>query len=491
MARTTPHLLLSRHHIYYFRLAIPLGLRSHARGRREIRLSLQTRDRRLAIIRAHQLSAYAKLHLWHAIDKKEGGGMAFDPASIRKLNVKISEGGYELSDIKPGEEDLALLLAKKLQGELVQGNPSPAAEPARKLSSITFSELFLKFADERKRGGEWSTKTEKEFASSINLVKELMGDLPLHQITRECMRGVKEDLLLVPPRVRIMRDTKNFPVKFVVDLQKSKKAQGKEIIVLDGSTINNNLGRIHSVFQWARDQGYMTENPVSNMQIKVSDREAKRLPFELDEVKKIFKSPIFLERKYRKPFQYWGPTIAIYGGMRLNEIAQLHLEDIREEHGILVFDVNAKELSSQVATYKKLKTQTSKRLVPVHSKLKHLGLIDYVEHLKRAGQIRLFPELKYKKDEGYGRRLGDWFNNTLLVDLQIKSKLKVFHSLRHNVGGCLQNAGVMETEVQGILGHAHQSESFKTYGTGYLPERLLPAIEKLDYGLEHQPFRTP
>ncbi len=487
MARTTPHLLLSRHCIFYFRLAIPQRLRDAVGGRREVRISLATRDRSLAIIRAHQLSAFAKAQLLQALtaeDKTTGGSMGLDSKIIQKMNL-VMPSGHQITDIKPGEEASALALVEKLNGMIAGVNPSHTQSSlAPKQNAITFSELFQKFGEERARGGKWSEKTKKEFTGSVKLAIALMGDLPVDQITRERIRALKDDLMFVPPRARIMPKTRETAVKLMVLTQKSRSLDGGKIQVLSASTINNILGRFHSVFGWARDHGYMTDNPVSGMQIEVSDNEPKRLPFEPDELKTIFRSPIFMEGKYRKPFQYWGPMIAIYSGLRLNEIAQLHLKDIRDVDGVMVLDINA------AGGGKKLKTKTSKRLVPVHPILKKLGLIDYAESLKKAGQDRLFPELKYKKDEGYGRRLGDWFNNTLLVDLQIKSKTKVFHSLRHNVATRLQNAHVQESVVQAILGHAHQSESFNRYASGYLPEILLPAVEKLDFGLEHMPFRS-
>ena len=75
--------------------------------------------------------------------------------------------------------------------------------------------------------------------------------------------------------------------------------------------------------------------------------------------------------------------------MRQDEIAQLHLDDIRQdEEGIWLIDVNDRG-------DKKVKTKSARRLIPIHPFIANeLRLPDYVEGLKGQGETRLFPELK-------------------------------------------------------------------------------------------------
>ena len=82
----------------------------------------------------------------------------------------------------------------------------------------------------------------------------------------------------------------------------------------------------------------------------------------------------------------WVPLIGMYSGMRLNEICQLQLTDIREsKDGIPYFDVT----DSDDPQNKRKKNDNSKRAVPIHPELVSLGLLQYVEELNRAR--RVFP----------------------------------------------------------------------------------------------------
>ena len=57
--RIAAYLRLSRHGIYYFRIIVPMALRSRWRGRPEIKISLKTRDLRQALVRARDLAEAA------------------------------------------------------------------------------------------------------------------------------------------------------------------------------------------------------------------------------------------------------------------------------------------------------------------------------------------------------------------------------------------------------------------------------------------------
>jgi len=110
--------------------------------------------------------------------------------------------------------------------------------------------------------------------------------------------------------------------------------------------------------------------------------------------------------KARTPHNYRIPLIGLTSGMRINEICQLFLDDLREVEGVLCFDINKKK-------EKRLKTTSSARLIPVHPELVQLGLIEYANKLKDAGHDRLFPLLKsgirgYSTD--FGKNISKYLN---------------------------------------------------------------------------------
>ena len=121
-----------------------------------------------------------------------------------------------------------------------------------------------------------------------------------------------------------------------------------------------------------------------------------RAPFTKEDLEKLLRSNEYVNDKYRKSYQFWIPIIALFTGMRQDEIAQLHLDDIRQDgEGVWLIDVNDKG-------DKKVKTKSARRLIPIHAFIvNELKLPEYIEVLKGEGEKRLFPELKKGRDAYY------------------------------------------------------------------------------------------
>lgn len=104
----------------------------------------------------------------------------------------------------------------------------------------------------------------------------------------------------------------------------------------------------------------------------------KRLPFSSDDLCRLFQSDSYLKGQIKRASEYWIPLIALYTGARLAEIAQLHCSDIYEEQAVWVFDLNDEG-------DKQLKSDNSRRLVPIHSTLLELGLLDFLNRPGKRG----------------------------------------------------------------------------------------------------------
>jgi site-specific recombinase XerD len=98
-------------------------------------------------------------------------------------------------------------------------------------------------------------------------------------------------------------------------------------------TINKTLTRVGSLFKYALQEGfYEGQNPATEMNLPMSKfEEDNRAPFTKDELEKLMRSTEYVNDKHRKSYQFWMPIIALFTGMRQIEIAQFHLEDIRQE----------------------------------------------------------------------------------------------------------------------------------------------------------------
>ena len=155
----------------------------------------------------------------------------------------------------------------------------------------------------------------------------------------------------------------------------------------------------------------------------------------LDELEKLFRHQQ-MERyaSNRSTAHYcWLPLIGLYTGARINEICQLNpLTDIIQdkETGVHYFHfTDDGETISGVD--KSIKTKSSKRIVPIHSKLLELGFLDYVGKIKQSNQKILFIEWEPRNSKA-SANASKWFIRYLakigLSDETKGGRLSGFHS---------------------------------------------------------------
>jgi integrase len=156
-------------------------------------------------------------------------------------------------------------------------------------------------------------------------------------------------------------------------------------------------------------------------------------------------------------------AIAAYSGMRINEIASLKSDNIREVEGVLCFEV----LEG--------KTANASRLIPCHSAIKTMVL----ERCQKPHNGFLFYRASVTKRED-GKR-SSWHVNRfgrLKRDILPGQENKVFHSYRHAVISKLNAAGVDESRIALLAGHSFgETESFKTYSKS-VPERIVKELKE-------------
>jgi integrase len=203
-------------------------------------------------------------------------------------------------------------------------------------------------------------------------------------------------------------------------------------------------------------------------------------PFTLPELQAIF-DPLKFEttpaRHSPDTAMPWISLIALYSGLRLEEVAQMDVADIHEQDGILCFDVHN-------GARHQLKNETSARLVPVHSALLSFGLLRYRDSLPHDG--RLFPGLVARGSKGnkLSARAGEMFRKHIdrlgIREKAEQEKRKVcFHSFRKNAGGSMERHGASESDAGRVLGHA-LGMTFGTYSRPVL-ERVQDTVERIRY----------
>ncbi|MDH4203321.1 MAG: site-specific integrase [Phycisphaerae bacterium] len=331
-------------------------------------------------------------------------------------------------------------------------------------SSAVISKVFDAYALEMEQGKRWRPKTNLENRAMFNCLVEICGDRPISEFNKALARDFKTQLVKYPKN---RHKDERYREKSLEDIWRMP-----EVETISVSTTNNRLIKISGFFHWAVDQGYLASNPFSNLTISTGTRAKDDvLPFEKEELIKIFNTPMYREHSYIHPHQFWLPILGLYTGARIEELCQLKGDDIREVDGIPCLDIH--EDGEQ-----RLKTKSSTRLVPVHPFLIELGFVAYC---KKRGRWRIFPEL-HKASGKYSHNASKWFGR-YKDNLGFEKRKKSFHSFRHTVASMLRRKRIPAYETQMLLGHETGSITHDRYGRDE-PTALLEVVKALDYGVD-------
>ncbi len=350
------------------------------------------------------------------------------------------------------------------------------------------------------------------------LFAELMDDPRLSEIDVACVMQFGKRLEEMPDDVYQAGRKQNIKnAKELVAL-----AQREGLPRKSKDRVKNHVARVGQVFAFAHRSGMMHFNPAAEYKrgaIRHSMKRAQdyRDVFTTDELVTIFSAPWYQAGKgadkHWRPHYYWLPLMGIYTGGRLNELAQLYLNDVRQSpSGVWFIDFNldmpekidADSRAHSDELDKKLKTANALRCVPLHPSLVALGLPLYAESLRDAGEERLFPELRHDKRKGYGKAAGAWFNDRFLgIRLGItRNGRKTFHSLRHGFVTALERQDLPERIQAQLAGHKRGATQS---GTRYTKDRdadelaafvnsiaydFLPEIAPLDIEAALQALKT-
>ncbi len=431
--------LLYRGGRYYARKCVPERLRPLI-GRNELRRPLGA-DRRQALLSHHAAMA----ELCAVLAAAAGRGEA-EPLLRRSFRVSRPEA---------------------LDGPA----PPPRGADAR---GPTLAELLALMHARTKRGTP-GTRREQEVA--VRNFEEATGHVgPAAAITRAKMLQYRTALLETP--VAFRRRFPGLTLPQAVDANRRRKTP---LATLDPKTINGKwLAHLASLLSWGTNEGLLAQNAASGVKVEGRSFGPQRLPFERDDLEKIAAHAMFARDELDE--RAWAILFALYTGARAGEIAQIRLDRLRRERDVLVVAIDGD-----------LKTETSRRLIPLHPVLTRFGLQSRIEHLRRAGEIRLFPDWFARSDmrrnrasaagkpiqNPYAQFIPSWFNRTFLPTLGIEGP-KTFHSLRHTFKTELAMAGVPLEDNHALAGHSDPSAG-AAYIHGVSIARLKAAVDSLAF----------
>lgn len=346
-------------------------------------------------------------------------------------------------------------------------------------TNITLSDLLKAYIDKSEKGV--SPKTTYKMKTHIEFLIECVGDIKVVDFDKDKLRDYRNKL------------DKKTTVK-----------RGKPV-PLNTLTKNDHLRSCKKLFDHATGfyEG-IVDNHFNNQRLLFKNKKqvkVNRVPFSDDDLRKMFSHSVFTEGRFKHPYYYWIPLLALYTGSRANELSQLRNGDIIEVDGVWC-------ISHNLSTEDKSIKSDKERLVPIHPKLIELGFLEFIALFRQKKyqweeadpSHRLFKGLSLDKTRGgYQKNLSRWFNGTsnpdakryggfkVEVGIKISDKqMKDFHSFRHTFSTALENAGVDDKISYQMTGHADGKQLMTGAGQGYRhglsQDQVYKELCKLDYG---------
>jgi integrase len=248
------------------------------------------------------------------------------------------------------------------------------------------------------------------------------------------------------------------------------------------------------MFNWAILRKQLTENPITfAMPKKNADKPVERIQWSPSQIREIFSSPMFTGtaslQGYREKSgtkvehdeKFWIPLIAVWSGMRLDEIGTLSTDEIKCEDGIHIFDLRRRPTEG----YRRLKNKTSARPIPIHPVLIELGFLKYVEQQEEW----VFPNLPHRpnSDTSTTAQFSKWFGlwrdrNCFGID----DKKQDFHAFRHSFKDACRRHNASDKLNDELTGHSGSSDV--RVSRGYAARTSLEALDKIMSQVSYDDF---
>jgi integrase len=393
-------------------------------------------------------------------------GKQVDPSSpdYRKAALKVLEAHVRAYD----------KINARQRGASV---PTPTVDRGPKLS-----EVFERW----KRGGSArgakkpSARTVLEAEQAVRYFKDLNGDMRLGNVNRETARTFRDTISKIP---------KALPAKLrKLPLAKLLERDLSSFPMRSATTINKLLTMLGAIISQAERDGFMDKvagfvNPFGRGMRLQSDESNSRSIFDRADLTALFNSPVFSQGSRPEggglEAAFWFPLIGLMSGMRLDEIAQLRICDLRQDEGTSrwLFDVGRTGGRST-------KTHSSIRCVPVHRELERIGIVRYRNALLADGvniEGPLWPGLKKSANRPISAAWSKWFGRYKRNECGISDPSKVFHSFRHTFKRMTRDARLEEELHDALTGQTTGGKEGvgRRYGRGYSISPLVAAMDRV------------
>ena len=421
---------------------------------------------------------------------------------IDHLTAKILKdlgSGCHVADLLPHIEDAARRALLELQRRKIDRYQDKydrsfydtLFDPAKPVS-VTFDEVCTMFWQEKDleyKLNNVNLKRSKKIQAALLLLKEIIGGKqPVSVIDDDAVQLVRQKIARVPAN-----KNKIYPdLSLDEAIARSEKENRSTLSIL---TQNMYLSVFRDVLKFAHRKKlllYIIDGKIKPLQKETLSANKKRLPWNSHQLKSFFEGKFYKScaegavkpySKGDKAWRFWMPLIMLYSGARPNEIAQLHIEDLkRTEAGTWYLNITDTDDHEEVKT---LKTESSRRRIPVHAELLKFGFLSFVQERETQSSIkgtRLFWELKPDQYGNFAtypcRRFNEYF---IRQEVELGER-QVLYSLRHNVRDALRQVQAPPETLLAIAGWAPAGTAVSdNYGDPGNPDLHINWVNKISY----------
>ena len=473
MARQTR--LLKRGGTYYFRARIPSDLLL-AFGRAEFRYSLGTRDYREACRRLREASVAfdRECDRWRcervsntgagnwSVPRMSGAALhafAEDPGEDR-FSPHFAEAPTPISDhhhltpphdlaaaVAPVLQQLTGLVENLVASHLTRGVSVPPSAPVAGAAPTPGWDVMSIHSEKQPGCGLAKPPTSKRAPASTMrhlLVewKEAVPDRRPKTVSAfEATVAEFEKVVGKKPAEQLCRED-------IVCFCDAMGRSGNHY-----RTSEKKLTFIKALLNRAVRRGTLSSSPAEGVRLDKPKVSAPgRVSYEPEDLRRIFASPLYAERHRPRAgggeAAAWIPALGAFTGARLEELAQLRVDDVKSKDGIDYL------LITDIAEGAKVKTEASRRRLPVHPQLVSAGLLHYCERMKGEGAVWLFPVLTPDANGIRSAAWSKWWGRYARAKIGITERSKVFHSFRHAFADACDDAGISGKVTRALMGHA-------------------------------------
>ena len=390
--------------------------------------------------------------------------------ALLSARLRALEGRQRYLEGKPSDEPETFLIYRPIDPMTLK--------PLRSAGGIglIFSEVADHFIKEKQRDPAFALteQTKGQYEAAYRLFDEWATRPRLDEIDRTKASAFLDAISSLSPKWGRGPGIKAMSFDEIV------KRFGGHTPGLSAKTVNRYAMALSMVWQHAEDRrGYIGPNPWTRQSRSTAKRrgssETKKRAFTAAEIAKLLERGPTIEAAIDVPGTLpWLTLISAYSGMRLNEICELDVEDVKESGSILFFDLTEG------------KTDAGVRCVPVHSKILAAGFRNYLANVKAGA---LWPGLKpggpdEKKSWYVSKRFTDYRRDLKLIAIdKVTGRDRLdFHSLRRSAITALKHAEIPEHDVAEVVGHEHPRVTFGVYPDRQRLDRLKAVVEAIRYG---------